>query len=223
MFTAASTREAVEELAQAFEQERGIAVQVVADDSSRLAQQIVQGAPAAVFLSAHAEWTDELSRLGRTAEVVPLLRNELVLVVPRGNRHGITSPEQLPGGPLVAVAAERVPAGVYARQAFATHNVLAPLLAEGKLIAGDSVRSVVAYVERGEVAAGVVYRTDAALSDQLEVVYTFAAQSHEAIVYPLARLTGERVPAHAEDWFRYLQSPTAQVVWQRYGFELHAE
>jgi molybdate transport system substrate-binding protein len=94
---AASTREPVQELADAFSREHGVEVELSADDSSRLATQIVQGAPADLFLSANEKWADYVREKGHAAETHLLLGHTLVLVVPRGNPAGVREPEDLAG------------------------------------------------------------------------------------------------------------------------------
>src|SRR5262245_33044607 len=84
-FVAASTKDAVQEIADAFTKDRGVKVVINADDSSKLATQIVQDAPAHLFLSANEKWADFVKNKGHAQEVVPLLGNELVIVVPKGN------------------------------------------------------------------------------------------------------------------------------------------
>ncbi len=60
------------------------------------------------------------------------------------------------------------------------------------IVGTEDVRNALAFVERGECAAGIVYATDAAISDEVEVVATFPAQTHKPIVYPFALLQGGR-------------------------------
>src|SRR5262245_38005315 len=79
---AASTQGAVQEVADAFTADGGDTVRISAEDSSRLAQQIVQGAPAHLFLSANEKWADLIREKGLAAETKLLLGNSLVLVVP---------------------------------------------------------------------------------------------------------------------------------------------
>src|SRR5262249_41049314 len=56
VLVAASTRDAVQANAAKFTQETAIAVKINADDSSKLATQIVNDAPADIFLSANEKW-----------------------------------------------------------------------------------------------------------------------------------------------------------------------
>ena len=81
LFAAASTTEAVEDLSQTFQAEKGIRVLTNFASSSALAQQITHGAEANVFLSANVDWVDALEREGLVAGRVDLLGNRLVVIV----------------------------------------------------------------------------------------------------------------------------------------------
>src|SRR6516225_446692 len=116
VFAAASTKEVVEEIATSFKSEQGGEVKINADDSSKLAMQIVEGAPAHLFLSANEKWADFVKDKGYAQEAVPLLGNSLVIVTPKGNPAGIRTPADLttPALNRLAVAGPTVPAGIYA-------------------------------------------------------------------------------------------------------------
>src|SRR5262249_32874516 len=115
-FVAASTKDAIQEIADAFTKGKGGKVVINADDSSKLAMQIAQDAPAHFFLSANEKWANFIQDKGYAVEVKPLLGNELVLVAPRGNPAGIQRPEDLTKSAVrrLAVAGPTVPAGIYA-------------------------------------------------------------------------------------------------------------
>ena len=94
------------------------------------------------------------------------------------------------------------------------------LVRDKKIVRGKDVRSTLTFIERGEVAAGVVYSTDALLFQQVEVVYTFDPKTHDKIVYPLVLLKhGQQNPA-ARKWFDFLGSAAAETVFEKHGFKL---
>src|SRR3546814_8733313 len=84
IFAAASTTEAVNDIAQAYAAKTGGALRPVLASSSTLARQIAQGAPADIFLSANVEWIDRLDEQQMLAagSRMPLLSNRLVLIAP---------------------------------------------------------------------------------------------------------------------------------------------
>src|SRR5262245_52285632 len=113
-FVAASTKDAVQEVADAFMTEKNIDVKINADDSSKLATQISQDAPAHVFLSANEKWADFVKEKGYAQETTLLLGNSLVIVTPKGNPAGVANADDLTktGVNRVAVAGPTVPAGI---------------------------------------------------------------------------------------------------------------
>jgi len=221
-FVAASTQDAIKDVAAKFTRDTGIAVKISPGGSNTLAQQILNGAEADVFLSANEQWADAVKEKGFVAETRPLLTNGLVLVAPKENPAGIKKPEDLLGAKVehVALAGENVPAGIYGKQSLSSLHVYDDLVSNKKIVRGKDVRATLNLVELGEVAAGVVYATDAATSDRVVVVYTFDEKSHDPIRYPLVLLKhGEQNPA-AKKWFDNLGSASAATIFEKYGFQL---
>jgi molybdate transport system substrate-binding protein len=215
---AASTKDAVEEVAAAFAKDGGGEIRVSADDSSRLATQIVNGAPAQLFLSANEKWADHLREQGFAQEVGPLLGNTLVIVVPKGNPAGVRKADDIasPTVTRLAIAGPAVPAGNYARQALKSLGLWARV--EQRATAGENVRTTLTFVERGEAQAGIVYGTDAMASDRVEQVYEFPASTHEPIRYPLVLLKEGAENAQVRRFYDFLRSPQAAKVFQKHGF-----
>lgn len=188
VLAAASVSEALTEAAAAFEGDTGRQVVVSLDATSRLAAQLQAGAPADVFVSADEAWMDLLSERGAVdpESRVDLLRNRLVVVVPAQSARGgeLVEADDLLGLERIALAGDTVPAGRYARQALERLGVHDRI--EDRIVSGDSVRSVLAWVARGEVPAGVVYATDARVEPRVRVAFTVPESSHAPIVYPAA-------------------------------------
>jgi molybdate transport system substrate-binding protein len=216
---AASTKDAMREIAAAFAQDRGGEVRISADDSSKLAQQIVEGVPADLYLSANEKWADFVKEKGLAEESTLLLGNSLVIVVPRGNPAAVHKPQDLTRSEVkrLAVAGPTVPAGIYARQALRNLSLWGEL--EGRLVSGENVRFTLAFVERGEAEAGIVYSTDAKISEQVEQVHELDAKTHEPIHYPLVLLKASHDHPAARRFYDYLQTPQAAEVFQKYGFK----
>lgn len=215
---AASTTDAMRQAAILFQQDSGTEVTVQADDSSRLAAQILEGAPADMFLSANERWADVVKAKGLVQESTVLLGNRLVVIVPKGNPARVRQPQDLalPAVKHVALAGRTVPAGEYARQALTSLKVWDAV--EPRVVFGQNVRATLAYVERGEAEGGIVYATDARITDRVEVAYEFAADTHAPIRYPLLLLkTGQEHPA-ARRFYEFLQSPRAGDIFRKYGF-----
>jgi molybdate transport system substrate-binding protein len=220
VFAAASTKDALQEIAIQFTDETKVRVKINADDSAKLAMQIAQDAPAHLFLSANEKWADFVVEKGFAQTANALLGNTLVIVVPKGNPAKIAKPADLTGPDVkrIALAGPKVPAGIYARQALKKLELWDSLEEAKKTTAAENVRVALTYVERNECEAGIVYGTDAKVSNRIELVYTFDAAAHDPIRYPLVLTQdGQKLPG-ARAFHDFLRSPTAAKVFQQHGF-----
>lgn len=224
VFAPASMTEALQSLTARYNERHGAAVVPSFAASSTLARQIDSGAPADIFISANRRWMDYLEERGRIdpASRCDLVGNRLVLVAPAGSAFDVViAPnfalaEALGGKRLAIGDPDHVPAGLYGRQALESLGVW-PSIAD-RLVRSADVRAALALVARGEVAAAVVYATDAGLSERVRVVDGFPAASHDAIVYPAARVAGSQGAAAAA-FFDYLVSDEGRAVLAGFGFE----
>lgn len=227
VFAAASLKESMDAAAARYQRDTGQPVRVSYAASSALARQIEQRAPADVFVSADLEWMDWLQARQRidAASRRVLLGNTLVLVAPSGSA---TQPLTLARGtdllPLLGARGRlslaltaSVPAGKYAKAAFESLGqwpALQPRVAES-----DSVRSALILVARGEAPLGVVYGSDAKAEPRVKVLATFPADSHPAIVYPVARVAASRHP-QADAFVRWLDGDAASAIFRAHGFSI---
>jgi molybdate transport system substrate-binding protein len=218
VYAAASLTDALQELAQAFEARSGHKVVFNLGASNDLARQIKAGAPADVFFSADKAQMDGLEAAGlvRTADRVDVLSNILVVVVPASRTARMSQPSDLLAVNRVALGdPEAVPAGVYARTWLESIGLWDKL--KDKVIPTLNVRAALSAVESENVDAGIVYRTDAAISKRVKVAFEVPRDKGPAIVYPMAPLAGSKKPATGE-LVRYLTSAPARDVYRRYGF-----
>lgn len=221
VLVAASTADAVSEIAEQYQRQHpNVRIRISAGPSNALAQQIIAGAPAALFLSANNRWSDALAEQQFVKSRVDLLTNSLVLIVPKENPAAIDSLSDLvdQSAIRIALAGENVPAGIYARQALETAGCYNRLVQAGAIVRGTDVRVALTYVERAEVDAGIVYRTDAKASAKVKIVAELDPQSYEPVVYPLVLLKRQNDTAAAEMFFNYLQSSSALTIFQTHGF-----
>ena len=221
VFAAVSLTDALKEIAASWEIAGGESVVFNFAASSLLARQIREGAPADVFLSADEAQMDGLERAGL---VVPgtrrsVLSNTLVAVVPKDSALRIASARDLagPGVERIALAEPTsVPAGVYSKKFFERVGIwdaLAP-----KVVPTENARATLAAVESGNVDAGIVYRTDAAISKHVRIAFEIPAAMGPAISYPFALVKGAPRETEARRFLAYLGSPAARAVFVRYGF-----
>jgi molybdate transport system substrate-binding protein len=179
--------------------------------SGTLTQQIEQGAPVDLFLSAAVKPMDDVEKKGslRDGTRRNLLENRLVLIASKESK--LTSFEGL-ANPSVRVIAlgdpASVPAGQYGQQTLSALHLLDQL--KPKFVLGKDVRQVLSYVQTGNADAGLVYSTDALTESQVRVVATAPESSHDPIVYPVAVLKDSKNQAEATAFEQFLTSRRAQ-------------
>jgi molybdate transport system substrate-binding protein len=224
VFAAASTTNAVTEIGELFAAQNPERLVTSFASSSTLAKQIESGATAEIFISANPEWMDYLEerKLIEAGTRKDLLGNRIVLIVPADS--GIDKVAIAPGfdlagllgdGRLAMGDPDHVPAGKYGKQALEHLGVWSGI--EARVARAKDVRAALTLVERGEAPAGVVYSTDAAVSDRVRAAGTFPADSHPAIAYPVAVVAGKRSPA-VDRCLALLQSEAGRAVFAKYGF-----
>ncbi|WP_210530237.1 molybdate ABC transporter substrate-binding protein [Rubellimicrobium arenae] len=226
VFAAASLRTALDEIAADWSEATGTEVVLSYAGTPQLAQQIEQGAPADLFLSAAVDWMDELESKDLIVEGSrrDLLGNTLVLVAhgpaePVAIGPDLDLPRLLDGGRLAMALVDSVPAGVYGKEAL-THlglwSGIAPQVAQA-----ENVRAALALVASGEAPLGIVYGSDAiasqAANEDVSVIGTFPQDSHAPITYPAALVAGHDSP-EAAAFLDHLSSPEARQVFEAQGF-----
>jgi len=191
--------------------------------SGTLQQQIEQGAPVDVFLSAAAKQMDNLQKeeliLNDTRQ--NLVNNTLVLIVPIDSALGITSLNDLAADKVKQIAIcdpKSSPAGTYAQQAFDELGISAKV--GPKEVLGSDVRQVLTYVETGNVQAGLVYSTDALISTKVKVVASAPADVNAKIIYPVAILKASKNVDAAKAYVVFLFSDKAKTIFEKYGFTM---
>lgn len=188
--------------------------------SGSLAQQIAQGAPTDVFLSASTHWMEQLEAQGQLLEGSrqELLQNDLVLVIPETGS-AVTDFSDLTADGVAKVAIgepDSVPAGRYAKEALTALNLFDGL--QPKFVFAKTVRQVLSYVETGNVDAGLVYATDAQISGQVKVAAIAPAETHTPIVYPIAVVADSAQADAAQAFVTFLSSEAGVTLFQDHGF-----
>lgn len=218
---AASLTDAFKELGPRFEATKpGATVRFNFAASGVLLQQIAQGAPVDVFASADQETMDRAAaqKLVDAHTRRNFAGNSLVLIEPLRDAAGVKSLQDLAGAGVRKIAIGKtatVPVGRYTRQVLEGAGLWSVL--EPKFVQADSVRQVLDYVARGEVEAGFVYRTDAAVAGD-KVKLAFAPTGHASVTYPVAVVADSRQKALAADFIAFLSSEATREVFARYGF-----
>jgi molybdate transport system substrate-binding protein len=222
VFAAASLTNVLQDLGDAYTKDSLVTIRFSFAASSALARQIESGSRADMFFSADQEWMDYLQarQLIQPATRHDVLGNQLVLVAPTQSKVNLKIEPHfalariLGKGRLATGDPDSVPVGRYAHQALANLGVwdeIAP-----RLVRADSVRSALAFVDRGEAALGIVYATDALIDKGVRVLDVFPAASHSPIVYPVALTVGAR--PDAAGFLAYIRGPAGDMAFKHYGF-----
>jgi molybdate transport system substrate-binding protein len=223
VLAAASMKNALDDIDAAYTAKTGVRIVASYAASPALAKQIEQGAPADIFVSADTDWMDY--SIGKKTIDEPtrvnLLGNRLVLIAPRDSSIGNVAIgpgfdlAKLSGDGKIATAnVKSVPVGKYARAAL--ERLGAWTAAEPRFAMTENVRAALALVARGEAVLGIVYSTDAKVEPGVKIVGTFPANSHPAIVYPVAA-TATAKP-EAAGYLAFLRSQAAKAIFEKYGF-----
>ena len=223
VFAAASLKNALDEVTDAWSRESGKQARISYAGSSALARQIEQGAPADIFISADLDWMDYLARhkLIRAETRGNLLGNSIVLIASGADAPAVAIAPGFPlagllkGGRLAMADTSAVPAGKYGKAALESLGLW--ISVADRLAQAENVRAALLLVSRGEAPYGIVYATDAAADPKVSVVGTFPAGSHPPVLYPAAVLARSANP-DAAAFLAHVKSPKMKPVFEKQGF-----
>ena len=197
-------------------------VEVVSGPSNSLAQMILSGAPADIYISANPRWTEAVSENCDSIEA--FLGNRLVLATHRLNEQVIDSIDSLDdeSGGRIAIGAQAVPVGDYARQAIGRLSQQQQEAVNAKLVFGKDSSALIAWLENREADFGFVYESDANRSADLKIVLAFGPQSHDPIEYTIATLNNGDAKSSIlrDEVYQWLRSDKIQATYGNAGFTL---
>jgi molybdate transport system substrate-binding protein len=187
--------------------------------SGPLQKQIEEGAPVDVFVSANQDKMDELEQknliLSDTRQ--DLLTNVVVLIANKDSK--IKDFMDLTKSEVEKISIGEpasVPVGDYSKQVLMSLNMWEDV--EPKLLLAKSVRQVLAYVDSGNVDAGLVYKTDAMIAEKAVIVAEAPENSHEPVIYPMAVVKESKNIDESKQFIYFLASKEASTVLGKYGF-----
>ncbi len=218
---AASLQEAMKAIKPLYEQQSPqINIVYNLGSSGSLQYQIERGAPVDVFISAAPKQMNALEEKGFLLEDTreKLLKNQVVLISLK-EKNNIAEFQNLTDINVQKIAIgnpEIVPGGQYAKEVLMTFQLSDKLTS--KFVLAKDVRQVLFYVETGNVDAGLVYATDAKISERVKVVATAPENSHSPIIYPVAVVKSSQYPEEAKAFIQFLLSKLAQKIFEKYGF-----
>lgn len=221
VYAAASLSDAMKQIAADYEKSSGDKIVFNFGASSFLARQISEGAPADIFFSADEAKMDDLQKKGLISPDTrkSRLSNQLVIVTASDNGAAVHSPADLasPAVKRVALADPKVvPAGIYAKEYLQKLKLWESV--EPKVVPTENVRAALAAMESGNVEAGIVYKTDAAISKKVKVTYEVPIADGPKISYPMAIVKDSHQPQGAAQFLKYLDSDAAGKVFETNGF-----
>jgi molybdate transport system substrate-binding protein len=224
VFAAASMKNALDDIDAAYTAKTGVKIVVSYGPSSGLAKQLEQGAPADIFISADTDWMDYAIGKKSISEAsrINLLGNSIVLIAPKDSKidsvnigAGFDLGKLAGDGKIATGDVKSVPVGKYAKAAL--EKLGSWQTAEPKFAMADNVRAALMLVARGEAVLGIVYSTDAKVEPGVKIVGTFPADSHPAIIYPVAATTTAK--PEASGYLAFLRSTAAKTILEKYGFK----
>lgn len=226
IYAAASLTNALNDLLKMYQKNHpNTKIIAVYGASSTLAKQIEAGANADLYFSADRDWMEYLILKNKVQkdQAKSFLFNDIVLISPRHAKTVFKADPKFnfPAsfkGHLCTGQMDAVPIGKYAKQSLMYFNWLNPL--KGRIVGTDDVRSALAFVERGECAVGIVYKTDALSSQKVKVIGTFPQFSHQQIIYPIALTKQGQLSSEATEFRDFVQSSEqSKQVFKSYGFK----
>ena len=218
---AASLTDVLKDIGKAYQTKSKHKILFTLGPSNFLARQIDEGAPADVFFSADSAQMDLLDKNSRLEPGTRknLLSNQLVIVVPVDSKLAITTPKDLSKTEVKKIAVAdpaAVPAGVYASKYLADEGLWDKL--RSKVVPVLDVRATLASVEAGNVEAGFVYKTDAAISNKVKIAYQVPIEKGPKIIYPVAIVKESKKKDAACGFVNYLGSPAGKAIFKKFGF-----
>ncbi|MBD7983332.1 molybdate ABC transporter substrate-binding protein [Sporosarcina sp. Sa2YVA2] len=220
---AASLTDALNNLKNVYEENNeNVLVTFNFGSSGKLATQLEQGAPSDLFLSASVKDMDKVTSLGliNEASKVNFTRNALVLITHTDSDLQMTSFEDIDPdniGHFAVGEPESVPVGRYTKDVFDHLGMWNAL--KSHMVMGSDVRQVLTHVEMGNADLGVVYSSDAFISDKVKVLAEADPAWHAPIVYPGAVISEAKQPQAAQDFLDFLTSDEGKNVLKEYGFK----
>ena len=219
---AISLKEALDTLKQIYKRKNpNEDIQFNFGSSGMLQKQIEEGAPVDLFISAGKKQMDDLASKGLIipATRLDLLGNEIVLIVAREKKDSIRSFADLAekARSFSIGMSETVPAGKYGKETLLSLKLWDKL--EKRIVYAKDVRQVLAYVDSGNVDAGLIYVSDALGLKSAVVAAVAPKGSHASIVYPMAALKAAKHQEAARKFMEFLQTPEAAGVFLKYRFK----
>jgi molybdate transport system substrate-binding protein len=223
VFAAASTADIMKKAAANYQSTNGVEIKLNLAASGVLARQIESGAPADIFISANQKWIEYLDgkQLLKPETKIAFIKNELVLIANNDftGDIAITPDFDIAGayeGRMAVGDPEFVPAGKYAEEALENLGWWQKI-GPDRIVKATNVREALKFVETGQCPLGIVYKTDALVSNNSKIIAVFPDKLHKPVNYYLA-VCSEASEA-ADEFLEYLKSSQVSEIYRKAGFE----
>jgi molybdate transport system substrate-binding protein len=222
VLAAASLTDVCDEIKEMYEKEHdNVTLTFSYGGSGALQTQIEEGVPCDVFISAATKQMTALDEEGlmNSDTIRNLLENKVVLIVPKDSDSEITSFEDAATDKVSMIGLGEpgsVPVGQYSEEIFTTLGILDTVQAKANY--GSDVRTVLSWVETSAVDCGVVYATDAYVSDGVTIVCEAPEGSCKKVIYPAGIVAASENQDEAENFIQYLESDEIMQLFESYGF-----
>lgn len=222
---AASLTDVMQELGDVYEEKKeNVDLTFTFSGSGALQAQIEEGAPVDVFMSAAERQMNTLQEkeliLNDTRKT--LLINKVVLITPKSSEVDINTFEDILNPQMEKIAIgdpSNVPVGQYSEEIFNNLDMMNTI--KSKLIFGNDVRTVLTWVETGEVDAGLVYATDAYTSQDVNIVSEAPQGSYKLVTYPVAMIKSSKEIEASKSFIDFLSTEEAGQIFEKYGFTMN--
>jgi molybdate transport system substrate-binding protein len=218
---AISLSDVLREIETAYRESGGGPLRFNFGGSNVLARQIANGAPADLFISADQAQMDHAADRGAIDLQVPLLSTRLAIVTPQGRGSSVPDVAALSGLRRIAIGdPAAVPAGVYAKRFLQKTGVWDAL--QPKLLPLVNVRAALKAAQTGAVDAAIVYESDAASAQSVDLAFVISGSDAPAIVYPAAIVKASSHKLAARRFLAFLRGPAASAIFERHRFSTRA-
>ena len=222
VYIAASLSNAMDEISANYKSVRpNVDLVFNAGSSGKLQTQIEEGGACDVFFSAATKQMNALVEGGyvQEADVTDLLENKVQLIKPAGTETKVTGFENITDAANLALAADTVPVGQYAREIFDNLGITDQVMAM-EINECEDVSAVLAAVSEGSNEVGIVY---ASVADKVDVIATANdTELKSKVIYPVGLVKNTEADdaevAAAKAFVDYLKTPEAAAVFEKYGF-----
>lgn len=222
---AADLHFALDEIASRFQAESGIHVHAIYGSSGNFYQQIQNGAPFDVFLSANVDYPKKLEAAGLAlpGTYVEYARGKIVLAIPANSTLDVKQGLKLLANPAVKKVAiadpGHAPYGMAAVSALKAEHLYEPV--STKLVRGENISQASSFVLSGAADAGIIALSLVKASPRAQLRFEeIPASDYPPMVQAGVVLRSSKQPKAAESFEAFLCGKQTASIFRKYGLEV---